>query len=158
MSKVLQEISFDEIDNTKDTYITYRIRSDVIDPKEISKELCLQPDNSHYKGEKYLGNSWNPETRKVVKIWTIHDIGIWNYSTKNKIESKRVEEHILYLLDRIEPASTFLEKLLEQSEVYTISLLIHWVPLDVYGSFQVMRSTITRIAKLCHFIEYYYSS
>jgi hypothetical protein len=158
MSKVLQELSFDENDNIREVYLVYRIQSDFLDPIDVSNELGIKPDRAFFKGQKYISKSWNPDTRKVVKVQAKHDLGIWNYSTKNKINSKRVEDHILFLVNLLEPARPFIEKLLNQPDIYSISIFIKCSPLGENGGYQVKNSIIIRIAKLCHFFDFWFSS
>lgn len=153
--KVLQVISFDEVDQVKDTFVTYRIRSDKVDPKNITFNLGIQPTKSYTVGDKYLGKAIDPETKNTIKVWRKQPFNLWDLSSEGLYPSKkRVEEHIVSLLNIIEPHQEQIFKLLSQKEEYIVSFYIRWEPIVSHGSYQIPGELLQRIGVLCHFVEY----
>ena len=117
MNEILQEIYFDEDQNTKKTYVDFRIRSNTLIPQEVSYNLGVKPTKAWAKGERYLSKAFDPQTKKISSIWHLRPWGMWHLDTKNTLPDKKVEKHILYLLSIIEPKIDNLDYYLKHSLV-----------------------------------------
>ncbi|MCC7355331.1 MAG: DUF4279 domain-containing protein [Anaerolineae bacterium] len=150
---VLQTISFAEEDAVKELHANYRIRSDDLDPAEITRSLGIQPSRSWVKYEKYLGKRFDPETEQVVPTWAKRPPwGMWSVNTEGIVLSKKVEQHLLYLLELLEPKADRIKYYLEHCEA--ISCYVWWEPFDGHGSYVISSDILKRMAALCHHMEF----
>ena len=154
MNEILQTISFNEEDNTKKAYVDFRIRSDILNPQEVSQELGVTPTRAWEKGEKYLGKARNPDTKEFYTEWHEQPWGMWHLNTEKIVSDVRVEKHILYLIGLLEPKKEQLAKYLAHKKDYSIDFLIHWEPFDDWGSYSVNSDLLARMAALCHEVEF----
>lgn len=154
MNEILQEIYFDEDQNTKKTYVDFRIRSNTLIPQEDSYNLGVKPTKAWAKGERYLSKAFDPQTKKISSIWHLRPWGMWHLDTKNTLPDKKVEKHILYLLSIIEPKKDNLDYYLKRKDEYSISVYIHWEPVDDWGSYEINSNVLWRMSSLCHYIEF----
>jgi Domain of unknown function (DUF4279) len=148
----LEDISFEEEDNTKSIRVTYRIRSDIIVPETITSELGLQPSDSFIKGDKYLGKVRDPNTKVITSIGRVRPWGIWKIDSRGLDKSLKVEDHIVYLLEILEPRSNQIRKYLD-NKLYVISFHIRRETLDSYSSFEISSNLLERMSRLCNYIE-----
>jgi Domain of unknown function (DUF4279) len=73
-------------------FATLRFVGDALDPDEISRVIKEQPTKANRKGEKYRTGPYGPDVTGRT--------GIWYYSTRRKISSNDLSDH-LGLLDRL---------------------------------------------------------
>jgi Domain of unknown function (DUF4279) len=79
-------------ENTISTFATLRFAGDALDPEEISSVLKENPTHAYKKGESYRPGPRSPEITGKT--------GVWFLSTKRKIQSNDVVDH-LNALERI---------------------------------------------------------
>lgn len=151
---VLQNISFDESDAVKKLFVVFRIRGENLDPHKVTSDLIIQPTLAFQKGEEFLGKKYDPITRKVVEELHTRYFSVWDVNSESQQSLKRVKEHIKYLLDILEPHSKAIKRYLEQEEKYTISFYVRWEPNGEHGSYQIPGDILSRMANLCHFVEF----
>ena len=89
--------------------VLFRLFDDKLEPLEITKMLCIEPDISHKKGD--------PNTRitkkgKVMEF-SPHSVGMWGIYAK-KEEGALLEEHIKSLLILLEPVKDKIAVLFSQ--------------------------------------------
>jgi hypothetical protein len=157
MSNVLlQYVSLGEEAITRQAYADFRIRSDVLVPESLSVELGVQPTLAWAKGERYLGKELDPATKQIVERWAERPWGMWHINSKAVVHSKKVEDHLAYLLDIFEPKRDRLIPYLQRELEYSISVYIRWEPSDVAGSYRISSGILTRTASLCHYMDYSY--
>lgn len=152
MIEELQDIDFAE--NAKKAFVDFRICSDELNPEEISNRIGVIPTRAFTKGKKYLGKTRNPNTKEISEIWRERPRGIWAVDSKQLSNREKVEDHIKFLLDILEPKKKQLEPYLEQEDIYTISFYIWWEPYGGYGSYEVSSETIHRMSSLSHYTEF----
>lgn len=162
----LQDISFDENDITKNVFLAYRIRATdfnpaetTIDfnPAEITSFLGIQPSRFYSKGEKYLGKKMDQKTRSLIEVWRTRKWSLWDLDTKTISDTtKKVDDHIIFLLDILESRAAQIRIILDQVEKYTISFYLRWIPVSDYGSYSISSNLLERMAKLSHFVEFYF--
>ncbi|HRW04763.1 MAG TPA: DUF4279 domain-containing protein [Caldilineaceae bacterium] len=150
----LQEISFAEEENTQRVYVDFRIRGNALDPASVSKWLNLEPSRSWAKGDNYTGKMRNPKTNEIVTTSRKRLWGLWVSSSNNMVISKRVEDHMVYLLSKLEQKQQKLSRYLDSPEVYTVSFYVHWEPRLEYGSFELSGKIMARLGALCHHTEF----
>jgi hypothetical protein len=86
------ETSITKSDYNIRAFATLRFAGDTLDPDEISRIIKEQPTKANRKGQTYRSGAHGP----VVTGRT----GIWYFSTRRKVTSKDVADH-LSLLDRL---------------------------------------------------------
>ena len=154
MAKILQEISFAEEDNVKKVFVDFRIRSDILDPEEITKDFGINPKTAYAKDDPYQSKARNPKTKQFHLQWQKRPCGIWSLSSENMVSSVRAEDHIQYLLTLLEPIGEKLHFYLSRRETYVVSFYIHWEPVGEWGSYEVDQDLLNRISSLCHYVEF----
>jgi len=147
-------VSFEEEDTTKTVFVDYRVRSDFLDPVVLTSEFGVTPTRSWAKNEEYISKALDPETRKTIQVKRKHPWGIWAVETRGLISSKKVEQHVLYLLDKLEPRKERIKRFLSKKNKYVISFYIRWEPVEIGGGYEVTSQTLRRMTSLCHYIEF----
>src|SRR5262249_23867999 len=79
-------------ENTTSTFATLRFAGDALDPEEISSVLKESPTHAYKKGESYRPGPRSPEITGKT--------GVWFLSTKRKIQSNDIVDH-LNALERV---------------------------------------------------------
>ena len=151
---VLQNISFDESDAVKKLYVVYRIRADDLIPQTVTSELSIQPTVAYQKGEIFVGKKYDPIAKKVIEETRGRPFSVWNVDSKAQRHLRKVQEHVEYLLEILEPHSLQITRYLEQNEKYTISFYIRWEPFGEHGSYLIPGDLLGRMERLCHFVEF----
>ncbi len=153
MPEFFQIISFDYESMVKHVHVDYCFRSDILNPTALTMELGIQPSRAWAKYEKYLSRRYHPKTKKATHVQAHRPWGIWAIDTK-ALTSKNPNDHIVYLLDTLQPKSALLQKYLDDKERYSIRFYIWWEPFDGHGSYEISREILERMIKLCHYIEF----
>lgn len=156
MSTLLQTFVFGE--DAKEIYVDYCIRSNNLNPTEISTDLEIEPTRSWSKGDRYLGKQRDPVSGEIQQVWRNRPWGIWAINTKSLCNVGRVEEHIHYILNILEPNKGKIQKYLTLEEEYHLCFYIWWVPDGGTGSYEVSSDVLKRMAELCHNTIFGYSS
>lgn len=153
MPKILQEIRFDQ--QTDLVKVTFAMRGDDLQPAVITAELGIQPSWAFAKGESYIGRSIKPETKEIIHVPGERPWGVWAIDTKSFENNKEVQDHILYLINMLEPKREELEKYLERKEEFQIGFSIHWSPVGGYfGSYEVDSNILMRMSRLSHYTDF----
>ena len=150
----LQTITFNEETNTQTTFVEFRIRGDELNPNTVSQQLEIQPTRSWSKGETYIGKTLDPTSKEVRQTTRKRPWGIWVYSTNPNVSTKRVEDHISFILNLLEPKQQELRYYVELAASYSVSFSIYWKPLSGYGSYEISGNALARLSTLCHYTEF----
>lgn len=86
------ETSTTRSDSTIRTFATLRFAGDGLDPDEISRVVKERPTRAYRKGQTYRSGPYGPDVAGRT--------GVWYFSTRRKIFSKDVVDH-LNALDRL---------------------------------------------------------
>jgi hypothetical protein len=150
----LQTIAFDEETNTRSIDVEFRIRGDDLNPNAISQQLEIQPTRSWSKGETYLGKVFDPANKQMQQTVRKRPWGIWVYNTSASVNTLRVDDHISFVLNLLEPKQQELQYYLGLAESYSVSFSIYWKPLSEYGSYEISGNALARLSTLCHYTEF----
>ncbi len=155
----LQDLSFDENDTTQEVFLNYRIRAfnrnSAFDPVAITNFLRIEPTRFYTKGDFYQGKTWDAEASSFKPLQRTRQTSAWDLDTKSsKTPTKRVEDHVSYILTILEPHTPEISTLVAQTEKYSISFYLRWVPISDHGSFIISSNLLSRMAKISHFVEY----
>ncbi len=89
----------------REVTVSFRIKGDDLEPTTITEKLRLTPDHTHRKGDLRKGND-NGVCRS----------GLWLLSSSIP-RSEVLEQHLLDLLQRLEPHAAYLQSLQNQFEM-----------------------------------------
>ena len=89
--------------------VAFVISGKNLDHKKVSTILGLQPDVSANKGDPKILYS---------KMIGAHSEGIWGINTKDKVDSKDINDHLNFLLDILLPHKDTILELAQDGETY----------------------------------------
>jgi hypothetical protein len=105
-----------------EAYATLSFLDENLDPLEVTKLLGLPPDEVHRHGEPRLRRSKSGEVEELHPPWP-H--GFWAMSSENWVDSSRVQSHIRWILEQLEPKAEHVARIserVEQSRIFCYSL------------------------------------
>jgi hypothetical protein len=130
-------IELHENPNCELTNATFRLMGDLIRPDEITAKLDIQPSFSHAKGDTFESRAGLLKYRS----------GMWALESEDALETTNLENHLLFLLDILEPASsTIVELILKLS--LSADFHCYWVSATSQGGPIISSKTLMRIANL----------
>lgn len=145
--------------------VRFLIRSDSgnITFTEISEFLGLQPDRYFIKGDPYLGKTFDPIRKEVKTVMKKRPISLWEITTKEKIDSDNVQDQIYFLINILEPIKDKVKFYLEQKSEFTVVVIIdvswNWSENEIVETgFFIDSELLTRMANLCHYVEYNFAN
>ena len=92
---MFSETSTMKSENGSRAFATLRFAGDALDPDEISRVITEQPTRAYRKGQKYRTGPHGPEI--------VGKTGIWYFSTRRKIPSKDLVDHLEALVRLVFP-------------------------------------------------------
>ncbi len=153
MAKILQPIQF--YDQTDEVHVSFSIRSDLLEPGVISNELEIVPSWAFSKGESYIGKSLHPQTKEIIREKRQYPWGVWGLDTRSMTINRDVNEHLIFLLNILEPKKEKLAKYLSLFDEYSIGFSINWQSKgDCTGSYEINSLLLSRITSLCHYVDF----
>ena len=115
------EVPMNEDNDLKDLarpYVKFIFQGESVDPELITDALEILPSRRFKKGDTYgkKGNKWT--------------IGFWSISSRDIVESGDLENHIVWVLERLEPvkdkvANFVLQEGVDASIKIVINLFVH---------------------------------
>jgi Domain of unknown function (DUF4279) len=90
-------ISMTNSENTVSAFATFCVCGDELDPDEISRAVKQQPTRAYRKGQTYRPGPRSPEVTGKT--------GLWYYSTRRRIPSKDLGDHLAALMELISPSA-----------------------------------------------------
>lgn len=79
-------ISTTKFENTIRTFATLRFAGDALEPDEISRIVKERPTRAYRKGEPYRPGPRSPEITGKT--------GVWYFSTKRRVQSRNLADHL----------------------------------------------------------------
>jgi hypothetical protein len=153
MDKIMHPIQIN--DPTDGTRVGFSIRSEILVPGVISTELEIAPSWAFSKGESYIGKSLHPQTKEIIRVKRQYPWGVWGLDTRSMKNNRNVNDHLLFLLNILEPKQERLAKYLSLVDEYSIGFSIHWQSKgDCTGSYEINSLLLSRISSLCHYVDF----
>ena len=110
----MEENDWNVIDPTaEEVHATFRLSHETLVPQDISNALELDPSHSHRKGDRNLG--------KEGREYTPYKIGVWTFSSKGKLASTDLNEHINWVLTKLDKKKEIIKEYQDngfQSDVF----------------------------------------
>ena len=94
-------------DNSDEVRVSFRLGSGSLDPAEVTLLLGIEPSHSHRAGERRAVK----RRRRVGKPIT-YKLGVWLFDSQMPTNAL-VKEHLVWLLDRIEPSAMEIARLID---------------------------------------------
>jgi hypothetical protein len=117
-------------------YATLIFRGDNLLPDKITAFLGIQPDQQYKKGELFGG--------KKLKV---RKTGLWFYSTNGHISSIDVVQHLVSILDQIEPVKSRFVELIKAEKIYSeITCVLNLFTIE--NGFDIPPYVLSRIVTL----------
>lgn len=85
-----------------------RFMGETLDPLMVDRALRLPHDHVHRMGSPRLSRS---KSGKVIDLGD-HTEGIWTMTSKGWVDSRKLEVHVQWILDQIEPRAEAIAELL----------------------------------------------
>src|SRR4051794_18202384 len=89
-----------------ETFATFRLRGDALVAEEVTRQLDIPPHRAFNKGEPNPARSQRPMSA-----------GVWELTSEGRVESVHLEEHLLYLVARLEPQTKALHELVRRQSL-----------------------------------------
>lgn len=131
----------------KEVSVDFGIFSDALKPNKVTQSLSIQPTRAFAKGDSYS----NRRTPGVFKYL----VGAWHFNTVHYVDSKSMEKHLLFLLEKIEPVKTNLLVYL-QDPACNVYCRLWWDTTAAHGGFDLSSSSVGRLSALCNFFGFNY--
>jgi Domain of unknown function (DUF4279) len=121
--------------NCAETFASLRLYGDALVPEDISRVIHLEPTDSASKGMKIVVSSGKSRSAPT---------GRWIVQTRGKISSANLEEHIKWILDRLEQFSISVENLpgVERADIFC-----YWRSATGQGGPEFSPEVLDRLAK-----------
>ena len=98
-----------------------RLFAEDLDPSEVTRVLKLPPDHAHRKGDLRIGRT----KKGKVQVYAPYTAGMWSMSSESWVTSPRLEVHLQWILDQIQPKADALALILARgvsADVFCYSL------------------------------------
>lgn len=120
----------------------FRIISDELDTDKINSLLGIKPDHSHKKGD---ANNRRSKSGKLI-VGPVYKTGLWSINSTLP-ETSSLEEHLISLLDRLDPVGGTIKQL--SAEGYRVDIFCgYFFKPGVQGGFDISPNTLERMGKM----------
>jgi hypothetical protein len=122
--------------NCAETFASLRFYGDALEPEEISRRLALEPTDRACRGDQATSPSGKIRTAPT---------GRWILETQGQVDSTDLEQHVAWLLDRLEVTGIVPTTLpgVSQADVFC-----YWVSATGNGGPEFSPQTLARLARL----------
>lgn len=145
MSDLQKQIALEKSPNCAEMYVDFGLVGDLENPDEITSILKLEPVRAFAKGQIMY-----PRGRKRKE-------GIWAISSKGQLATTSMEQHLLFLLERLEPVKSEVIEIASRLSV-TVFFNCSWTFTDVPGGPIITSGTLKRMADLGAHLSFYTKS
>lgn len=128
--------SLDDNPNCAETYATFRLAGDRLIAAEVTRRLGLEPEFAAEKGDARSEGGGRNVTQRT---------GVWSITSRGELETTSVEQHVLFLLSRLEPVSEALREVVER-QALEANFFCYWVSATGHGGPDLTPETLRRIA------------
>lgn len=128
-------------------YVSVRIglKSDDLDPTEVTQELGMEPTRAFRKGDVEIGAS---RARPIPNPY-----GVWSF----EVTGESVQDAALSLLNRLGPVRQRLSAAAQRWSA-EVTIGIWWEPAGGQGGFSLPSDIWSRLAEVCERVDIYFSS
>ncbi len=81
--------------------------------------------------------------------------GIWAITSEHNMQSTRLERHLEYLLEYLEPASLYIQELMNAPNI-EIDFLCYWLSATGHGGPVISSPMLAKISALCNILGFDY--
>jgi hypothetical protein len=120
------------------THITFGLRSDSLNPQEVTSLLGILPSHSFSKGDRYNSSAGIRE----------RPFGVWQLRSELHVSSSNVQDHVDYILQQLENKQEILGLYLTNPDYY-VDIRVWWECPSETGGFAISSSKMQRLASIC---------
>ena len=102
-------MSMTNSESASQVFATLRFAGDALDPDEISRVVGQQPTRAYRRGQRYKPGPRSPEVTGKT--------GVWYFSTKRKVASKDLRDHLDALVNLVLPVADEDKRLRELRDI-----------------------------------------
>jgi hypothetical protein len=121
------------------THVQLSMRSDALDPDEVTRTLGVSPTWAFRKGDEFRSQG-----RVRLRPW-----GVWAVSSEQRVDSPKLEDHIRYLLQLFEGKTESVRQIKSRAG-FSVQVYLWHVG---YGAFSVSSDLLERICRLCECVN-----
>jgi len=126
--------------------LTFGIRSDTLDPQDVTERMGLTPAHSFRQGDKY-----STKDGRILE----RPFGVWQVRSDGMIDSTEIEQHAQYVLSVIEPVRESLTPYLNDESIY-VEIRIWCETESETGGYSLSSNIMARLARICKAINFTY--
>jgi hypothetical protein len=139
-ARTMEEVGARDADPTgMRTWASFRVSGDRLDPDAVTEQLHLAPDLARAKGQRWSYPNSSKERTQPTSVWILK-------STPH-VNASELENHLVFLLDAIEPHRAALAAVLEEygaeADFYCL-----WQTHDGSGGLSITPDSLRRIADI----------
>ena len=131
----------DENPNCRITHVSLRLIGDHLPTAEVTARTGLEPT---FAADKGAARPAGPRSRSSVYT---QPSGVWYVSSEGHVDSTSLERHLIWLLDRIEPARQALLAVAAEHGA-RVDFFVYWVSASGEGGPEITAPSLERIASL----------
>jgi hypothetical protein len=120
-----------------EVYLDCGFRGDRLDPADVTASLHLEPSCAYRAGEVYRGRDGVERMRPST---------VWHYTTASAVQSAEPEEHVRYLLDKLEPVADVIRAIRSKAD-YSCVYIRYEIGYHI-ASFGMSGKMLARLAAL----------
>ena len=136
------------------TFVEFSLRADTLSPTQVTQSLGIIPSRAYAKGEQYASKAFDTKTQKPIPRIGTYPWGVWAVETRNVVSSSNVEDHVIFLLDILEPKAEKIQPYLVRSNEYSVRFYMEWITRGGEGGYDLFGTTLARMSRLCHYVQF----
>jgi Domain of unknown function (DUF4279) len=129
--------ALDENPNCAETYASFLLIGDRLDPEAATRRLRVKPERSFPKG------TIRPSKAGRLRQRT----GVWIFTTEGVLASTSLERHLRYLLDELEPRTEEIQALVDRDGLEAV-FSCFWVSATGHGGPVLSPEVLNRVARV----------
>lgn len=136
--------------SARNAHASFRVKGEELDPLVVTEALRIPPDHSHRRGEPRLSFS---KSHRIVDRGTNYASGLWSFSSKGRVSSKRVATHVRWLLELLQPRAEAVRQLADTYRVNIFCFAMAPEPPSVPGELRERASGLGLVIDVDYYQE-----
>ena len=116
--------------------------------------MAIAPSHAFAKGDKRIHATVDPDTGETSERTSEKPWGLWALNSKGVGVTEKLEKHVLFLLEQLEPKQDKIAQYLRRGNDYDVFFYIWWMPDDGDGGYLIGTEVPQRMSRLCHYVEF----
>ncbi len=125
------------------THILFGITGLALRSQEITSLLRVEPTEAFDRGQSFAGR--HKTDQGIQPIERVRRSGVWHYSSEGQFKDASLDEHAVFLLEKLEPSFNAIRRLCENPDLF-VRVTIWYVG---HGRFTMQSELMRRLAMIC---------